>query len=207
MAERTQHGPYASFPDFLLRVTVDNDEMAQLILAGLFRQIEPDLSQGALHYLYAYWKGLRKPDSLDGWYAQQREQARRSCRWPTPQEQTRNELEAYGTLISRHPLERFQGAISKIPRILARDIRQHAGKFVTLVGWPIANKEVSTKRDETMEFWSFEDETDVFHTVLFPRAYQKFIQLFMAMQLLVISGKAEQEYGAVTVNIMNIRKL
>ena len=75
---------------------------------------------------------------------------------------------------------------------------------MTLVGWPIASKEVSTKHDEAMEFWSFENETDVFHTVLFPRAYEKYCRLFMSARPLIISGTALEEYKAVTVKITHI---
>jgi hypothetical protein len=41
-------------------------------------------------------------------------------------------------------------------------------KTVTLAGWSIASKEVTTKKGEPVEFWAFEDEADVFHCVLFP---------------------------------------
>jgi DNA polymerase III alpha subunit len=207
VTERTCRGPYTCFPDLLQRVPVEDDEMAMLIMAGIFDHLDPDLSRGAMHYLYAYWRGLGKPQDFDEWYPLQRERARRSCRQYTESEKIRHELEAFGTLVSKHPLEQYAKTIAKIPRILAKDIRQFAGKSVTLAGWPIASKEVSTKHGEAMEFWSFEDETDIFHTVLFPRAYDKYCRLLVGARPLMVSGVAQKEYNAITVNIKDITSL
>ncbi len=58
-----------------------------------------------------------------------------------------------------------------------------------------------------MEFWAFEDEADVFHCVLFPKAYEKFCRLLVSVQPLVISGVVQEEYEAVTVNVVNVSAL
>ncbi len=122
-------------------------------------------------------------------------------------EKLRHELEAFGTLISKHPLERFKNAIAKIRRVMAKDLAKYVGKSVTLVGWPIASKEVTTKKGEPMEFWAFEDEADVFHCVLFPKAYEKFCRILVSAAPVVIAGIVQQEYGAVTINVVSMSRL
>ena len=83
----------------------------------------------------------------------------------------------------------------------------HIGENVQLVGWPIARKDVTTKREESMQFWAFEDETGIFHATLFPRAYNKFCRLLAQRRPLLFGGKVEPNYGAVSVNITQMRKL
>jgi DNA polymerase III alpha subunit len=90
---------------------------------------------------------------------------------------------------------------------MAKDLAKYVGKSVTLVGWPLASKEVTTKKGEPVEFWAFEDEVDVFHCVLFPKAYEKFCRLPTSVQPLVISGVVQEEYEAVTVNVVNVSAL
>lgn len=193
--------------DFLQRVPVNDDEIERFIMAGVFDHLEPKLPQSAMQYLYLYWKGLSKPAEFVEWYQGQWEQARQSCRAYTDAEKTRLELEAFGTLISKHPLERFKNAIAKIRRVLSTDLAKYVGKSVTLVGWPIASKEVTAKTGEPMEFWAFEDEVDVFHCVLFPKAYEKFCRVLVSAVPVVIAGIVQQEYGALTVNIGSVKTL
>jgi DNA polymerase III alpha subunit len=86
-------------------------------------------------------------------------------------------------------------------------LKKHVGKSVQLVGWPIASKEVTTVKAEPMEFWAFEDESAVFHAVLFPRAYAKFCRLLVSVQPLVIAGVVQEEYGAATLNVLSMKAL
>lgn len=201
VVERQKNGRFASFPNFLLRVPVAEKEMERLIMASIFDVLEPDLQQPALQYLHAHWIGLGKPRDFSEWYPRQRNRAAKICQPYSEDEKLRNEIEVLGTLISRHPLERYREKLGKIRRVMAKDLRKHVGKRVTLVGWPIASKQVTTKHDEPMEFWSFEDESGVFHAVLFPRAYQRYCNLLVSVRSLTIAGIVQREYGAVTLNL------
>ncbi len=205
--ERQQRGRFRSFQDFLKRVPIQDADMERLIMAGVFDQLEPELSQAALHYLYSYWTGLGRPRDFDDCYDEQKARAQHCCRPHSKQECLQREITAFGTLISRHPLDEYRAAIAKIKRVQAVDLFQHVGKFVQLAGWPIASKDVTTKTDESMQFWAFEDETGIFHATLFPRAYDKFCRLLAKIRPLVIGGRVEEEYGAVSVNIIAMRAL
>ena len=58
-----------------------------------------------------------------------------------------------------------------------------------------------------MQFWAFEDETGVFNATLFPRAYDKYCRLLAQLRPLLIGGKVEENYGTVSVNILQMNKL
>lgn len=205
-AEREAHGPFRSFEDFLLRVEIKDADMERLILAGVFEQLEPELSQAALHYLYAYWVGLGKPNEFAVWYETQKARAQKYCKSYALRERMQHELTAFGTLLSQHPLAAYRAIIAKIKRVVAIDLHAHVGKSVQLVGWPIASKDVTTKHEEPMQFWAFEDETGVFHATLFPRAYDRYCRLLAQLRPLLIAGKVEENYGAVSVNISRMKK-
>lgn len=87
---------------------------------------------------------------------------------------------------------------------MARDLKKYVGKSVRLVEWPIASKQVTTVKAELMEFWAFEDESAIFHAAFFPRVYEKYCRLLVGARRFIISGTAQEEDGAVTVNVMNM---
>jgi len=206
VAERKKAGPYRSLLDFWSRVDLHNDEMRMLILSGIFDSIEPDLTHPAMHYLYEYWAGAGKLDGNE-WYAEQRDRARRFCQLYTFEETREHEIEVFGTLISEHPLAKYAPAIARVQRIMAKDLRQHVGKNVRLVGIPLASKDVITKNDEAMQFWAFEDESGVFHGVLFPRAYEKFCRFLVDGKPLLIFGVVQEEYSSVALNVYRIERI
>ena len=51
---------------------------------------------------------------------------------------------------------------------------------------------------------NFADETGIFHTTLFPHAFDKFCRLLAQLRPLLIGGKVEENYGAVSVNIVRM---
>lgn len=206
-AEREAHGAFRSFEDFLLRVEIKDADMERLLLASVFDQLESELSQAALHYLYAYWVGVGKPKEFGAWYETQKARAQKYCKSYALRERMQHEITASGTLLSQHPLAAYRAIIAKLQRVVAIDLLAHIGKNVQLVGWPIASKDVTTKHDESMQFWAFEDETGVFHATLFPRAYDRYCRLLAQLRPLLIAGKVEENYGAVSVNIARMRKL
>jgi len=77
-----------------------------------------------------------------------------------------------GTTLAVHPLVLWPKACV-LPRIKAIDLARYVGHTVSLLGWPITAKPVLTALEEPMEFVSFEDETALYETVLFPATYQR----------------------------------
>jgi len=58
-----------------------------------------------------------------------------------------------------------------------------------------------------MSFLSLEDETDLYETVIFPQAYDRYSKLLFDQQPLLVFGKVANDEGALSVEINRIEKL
>jgi len=58
-----------------------------------------------------------------------------------------------------------------------------------------------------MEFVSFEDETAIFETTFFPKAYQRFCQILDMNRAYLLTGRVQEQYGTVSVNVEDIERL
>jgi len=119
----------------------------------------------------------------------------------------RHELETLGILVSGHPLELYRHLIDRLDPVPARDLPRHVGRRVRMVGWFVTGKTVLTHRREPMEFVSFEDETALFETTFFPRAYERFCRLMGRSRPYVLRGRVEEDFGAVSLNVEEVRFL
>ncbi len=205
IAEREKNGRFKSFADFLQRVAPSRDEeMRLLIMSGAFDELEPELKQSALQYLYACWANYKDSVEIDEWYDDQKRKAGRLCQPYDEQRKMRHEQEVFGAPVSYHPLDFCADRLQKIKRIYAKDLKKHVNRSVRLIGVPLAHKDVTTRHNDSMQFWAFEDESGVFHCVVFPRAYERFCRLFVTEKVLLISGVVQEEYGALSVNVNRV---
>ena len=199
-----QATPYHDLGDFLQRVRITLEETKRLILAGCFDHLEFDNRPTLI------WRALH-------WYALHREQAEELFpgyirlkdlpRMAPYSLAKRLQLEQmlFGFWISRHPLERFD--LSDIDRIMACDLRRCVGRKVTLVGWPITHKTVTTKNGEPMCFLTFEDETGLCETVMFPKLYRARAAIIDYAHPFIIRGEVVSEMGAVTLTLEEVTRL
>jgi DNA polymerase III alpha subunit len=136
------------------------------------------------------------------------------AQWPQVSDYNRlsrltHERETLGFVFSIHPLRLYRRKIAanghKI--VSAKLLPHHVGQRVTLMGWSITGKEVLTSRGDPMEFVSFEDETDIFEATFFPRAYQRFCQILDMNRAYLLSGRVEEEQGALSLNVEKVRRL
>ena len=72
---------------------------------------------------------------------------------------------------------------------------------VTTVGWQITGKTVQTVHGEVMKFVSFEDQTGIYETVLFPKVYHQCCHMLNATRPYVLKGKVEEAFGAITLTV------
>jgi DNA polymerase III alpha subunit len=108
-------------------------------------------------------------------------------------------------MLSVHPLREIGVSGRKI--VPANQLHQHVGRRVTLAAWSITGKEVLTKKGDSMEFVSFEDETAIFETTFFPKAYQRFCQILDMNRAYLLTGRVQQQHGTVSVNVEHIQRL
>jgi len=113
----------------------------------------------------------------------------------------RQEMESFGFLISRHPLELYRERLQGVHRVRSVDLEKYAGQRVQIAGWLITGKVVPTKKKELMEFLTFEDEWGLVETVFFPQAYDRFCHMLSRTRPFLLKGKVEEDFGAVTLTV------
>lgn len=200
LREREKKGPYSSFTDFLKRIRLDQSDIRLLVRAGCFDNIEGIKRRPALQWelLAAHrQKGtgetlplfddgpINLPETL-----------------PYDEKTVLNqEIDTLGMLASRHPLTLYREVLGRVNTVPAVELGEHVGEKVTMAGWWITGKPVSTKHGEPMEFVTFEDTTATFETTFFPRAYARFCQKLTRHRPYLLRGRVEEEFGVATLNV------
>jgi len=218
LGERRRSGPFLSFDDFLRRTAIDPADARLLIRAGAFDRIgfgaPGDLTlrprlHGRLHAWEFRMTGrctrerLLFPPDLG------------PLPEPRPYEEAkllRDEMESLGFLISRHPLTLHRDALSRlrdsgVVPVRGCDLPGQAGRRVTVIGWLITGKVITTKDEEPMEFVSFEDTTAIYETTFFPRPYARFCGMLTTTRPYLLTGRVEEEFGAVTLTVEGVEFL
>jgi DNA-directed DNA polymerase III PolC len=195
VVERQDHGAYRSLQDFLVRVNPEIAQATLLIKAGCFDSIAGELTRPALIWrLFAAQSGkpagyLPIPPDY------------------SPQQKLSHELELFGFPLSEHPLELFKDVVASLSYLPARDLAKHVGKHVTLLGWMVTEKIVSTKQGEPMEFVTFEDQTSLYDATFFPDIYRRYCHLLASDQAYLVTGVVEEHFATVTVTVTQLRPL
>lgn len=209
LEERHQNGPFQSFYDFLSRVNIDPTNVQILVKAGAFDTLEPGANRPALLWQQKRWEELHPNTNriadlplFDQSLA------------PLPQirdydeaTKTRHEMDIFGFPLTRHPLTLYADRIRELPHVPAQKMEQHVGKKIDMIGWLVTGKLVTTKKQELMEFFSFEDLTGLYETTFFPKVYTKFCHLISSSRPFVLHGRVESNFGVVTLNVENVRYL
>lgn len=195
VTERQDHGAYRSLQDFLDRLKPEIAQATLLIKAGCFDAIAGELTRPAL-----IWRLFVAQSGKPAGYL------------PIPpeysaQQKLGHELELFGFPLSKHPLELFTDVVAGLSHLPARDLAQHVGKEVTLLGWMVTEKIVSTKKGEPMEFVTFEDQTRLYDATFFPDTYRRYCHLLASDQAYLVTGVVEEQFATVTVTVTRLRPL
>jgi len=201
--------PFTSLEDFLCRVDIDPSDTRLLIKAGAMDSIAHGATRPAM-----IWKTLAWHAARAGRNAAERSLFPELEPVPAPSvpeysERTimEHELETLDFLISRHPLTLYREPLSRLRKVRGSDLHRHVGRRVTVAGWWVSGKVVTTKDDEPMEFISFEDTTALFETTFFPQAYARFCHMLNRSRPYVLTGLVEEDFGAVTLTVESVRLL
>jgi DNA polymerase-3 subunit alpha/error-prone DNA polymerase len=212
LEEREQGGDFASLVDFMRRVKLGRDDVIALCPAGVFDSIAGGVSRAlqARALLKVPAGGRRGQEEL---FAAEAGPGYGGA-VPAPVRQRAvvvNELwEEYGALgfLRRvHPLVLWKDALCSGRRVKAGDIGGYVGRYVCLIGWPVTQKEVWTKDGLTMSFLTFEDETALYETVIFPEVYEKYNRLLFDQRPLLVYGRVAEDWGAVSVEVGKVEVL
>jgi len=225
VAERERKGEYKSLEDFSRRVKPARDDIVALCPAGVFDSIAAGLPRPMqARQLLSNEKGVRsnekgvmsnelfEPDHSSLLIPNSSLITHSSflisnylphSPLPTPYS-LQEEYRALGFLRHVHPLALWKDRIALLKRIRAKDMAEYTGRHVKLLGWPITQKEVWTKDGLTMSFLSFEDETALYETVIFPEMYDRYNKLLFDQQPLLVSGMVSEDEGAITLEVRKI---
>ncbi len=195
IAERQARGLYRSLQDCLDRVKPPIAQATLLIKAGCFDSIAGDLTRPALLWRLFASQAMQPPRFV-----------------PIPaeyslQQRLRHERTLFGFPLSCHPLELFTEVLARIPHIPAKDLVRHVGEEVTVIGWLVTEKIVSTKKGEPMEFMTLEDQTSLYDATVFPNTYRRYCHLLATNQAYVVTGRVEEQFSTVTLTVKELRLL
>ncbi len=195
LTERQAHGPYRSLRDVLDRVKPEIAQATLLIKTGCVDSIAGELTRPAL-----LWRLFASQAPKPAGYL------------PIPpeysfQQTLTHELELFGFPLSCHPLALFTEVLARIPHIPAKDLTQHVGEEVTVIGWLVTEKIISTRKGEPMEFVTLEDQTSLYDATLFPNTYRRYCHLLATNQAYVVTGLVEEQFSTVTLTVRELRLL
>lgn len=89
----------------------------------------------------------------------------------------------------------------------ARELAQYVGRTVTLLGWLVTEKIVTSRKGEPMEFVTFEDQTSLYDATFFPDTYRRYCHLLGTNQAYVLTGVVEEHIGTVKLTINRLQPL
>lgn len=195
IAERRANGPYKSLPDFVTRMKPEIAQAKLLIKAGCCDSVAGELTRPAL-----LWRLLASYASTMPGYI------------PIPddysfQKSLAHELALFGFPLQCHPLDVFREAYKDTRYIFAKDLALYIGKEVTLIGWLLTEKIVSTKNGDPMEFMTLEDPTGMYDATVFPQTYRQYCHLLAPNQAYRLTGLVEEQFSTVTVTVRTLRLL
>ncbi|GHV06102.1 hypothetical protein FACS189485_14080 [Spirochaetia bacterium] len=216
---RAKGGDFQSLTDFMRRVKLSRDDIIALCPAGTFDSIAGGLSRALqARALLGGNAGAGKAGKgqadlfaaepvteYQGVGAAVLAPVKKKAKAIT--DELWEEYNALGFLRRLHPLALWKDRIVTVKRIRAIRIGDYLGRYVCLVGWPVTQKEVWTKDGLTMSFLTFEDETALYETVIFPKVYDKYNRLLFDQRPLLVYGRVMEEWGAVSVEVSKVEVL
>lgn len=195
VAERQANGAYRSLQDWIGRVKPEISQATVLIKAGCLDSIAGELTRPALLWRLYASQAANPPGYL-----------------PIPPEypferKLAHELALFGFPLSCHPLDLFQPPKEGTPPIAAKELPQYVGKLVTVIGWLVTEKIVSTKKGEPMEFLTLEDQTALYDATVFPATYRRYCHLLATNHAYAVTGRVERQFSTVTLTVTGLKLL
>jgi DNA polymerase-3 subunit alpha/error-prone DNA polymerase len=210
VVQRHKEGPFSSLREAALRLSLSRDDYNALVAAGAFDSLAPQYRRSEqLKILLT--TGFSDKNEMQAELFQFTAKVPASktvaVRTSTTEDELLREFSALGFLRDHHPLVLFKRHLQGCARIMACDMKLYEGRYVTLVGYPITQKQVLTKGGQSMSFVSFEDETALYETVLFPLLFEKYYPLLSSRWPLWVSGVIQNDQGALIVEVQHLLKV
>ncbi len=201
-------GRYTGVGDFVARVRPEADELRALVHCGALDGLAPGVGRAGI-----LWEATHRLAAV----SRTGRAASRSLFAAPPaadqaphlppddvRERLRREFAVLGFLCDRHPMELYADAVQRAGAVKAVEIARRVGGRIRFAGWLITGKVVETRQGEPMEFLTFEDETGLVETTFFPETYRRFCHLLDRERPYLLSGRVEEDWGAVTLTVAQV---
>ncbi|HET7151772.1 MAG TPA: OB-fold nucleic acid binding domain-containing protein, partial [Candidatus Acidoferrum sp.] len=107
----------------------------------------------------------------------------------TLEQKLRYEREILEVCVSGHPLD----FLPRNGEVWSDELPGLLGKRVTLCGWVITYRHVSTKNYRNMMFVTLEDQRGIYEVVLFPDTYDRYGGLVFETRTMRVTGRVEPD--------------
>ncbi|MEI8064552.1 MAG: DNA polymerase III subunit alpha, partial [Verrucomicrobiota bacterium] len=203
VSERKCHGAYRSIHEFIDRVPIGKEQLVILVRLGAFRDLEPNKCS----LLWESQLYLRKAPVrvLSGsMFPSEHKSFEMPVLDYSPIEDAYDEIELLGFPVTISMFDLLQTSFRG--EAMARDLLQHLGKKIRMVGRMVTIKYVRTSKREIMHFGTFIDHTgNFFDTVHFPDSLKNYP--FKGPGVYLILGKVVQEFGFPSLEVEKMAKL
>lgn len=207
ITERNVNGHFFSLYDYLNRTDTGFADNQKLNLLQAFASISPWNPSQIFWQMHEFYKMKKEEGQLELFPPS--EKTPPSLNAPTYDELLANQMELLGYLVNQHPFVLWQNQIAKmkIPYQPAYTIAAHRGQDITLLGFPVTNKQARTHKGERMAFYSFEDQYALYDVTLFPKVYEKYKHAIIDARPCFLNGLVETDFDVETVTIKWIRRI
>src|SRR6266436_4753 len=195
---RGEGGAFRSLEDFLHRVTVECDEIRDLIKCGAFDEV-CNMTRPAMLWRWNLLQADEQnalPESAESLFVTANPYdaigaALAEMQTPeyTLEQKLRYEREILEVCVSGHPLD----FLPRNGEAWSDELPELRGKRVTLCGWVVTYRHVGTKNYRNMMFVTLEDQRGVYEVVLFPDAYDRYGGLVFETRTMRVTGRVEQD--------------
>ena len=200
LLEARENGSFSTLTDLIKRTTLCLAELETLIKCGAldaFGSTRPEL----LWELSLFFPRIRGGGSPP-WGI--RERLPHLPQYPLVK-RCLIELETFGYMVSAHPLELLK--VNPPGLTSACGLGEKVNQKVSMIGWVISSKRITTKKGEPMRYLSMEDTTGDFEVVLFPNRYRLYAPITLGPGPYLVEGRVKEDWGTLTVIAQRIRRL
>lgn len=192
--------PFSSLTDLIRRTTLSFTELKTLIRCGALDEFGPTRPE-LLWELFLSFPRLSRGESP------QRRIREKLPNLPqyTLAKRCQIEMETFGYMVSAHPLQLIE--VHPPGLSTASQLKKKANQIVSIPGWIISAKCITTKKGKPMKYISMEDTTGDFEVVLFPNQYKIYAPSIVDSGPYLVEGKVKEEWGTITVVAQRIRKM
>lgn len=103
-----------------------------------------------------------------------------------------DEHELLGYYVSGHPMEDYREALRKQGLLNIEEVKQlEESGNITIAGVITEKKQITTSKKKLMGYVQLEDQTGRIEVVIFPKTFEKYINLFQVGKIVKITGTLE----------------